>query len=121
MEKKWHILLIEDDKKDMLFFLEVHQNTQTPSKCTWAQTGDQALKQLAYITPDIIYLDLEMPGTDGFQYLEMIRSIPRLQDIPVVVYAAELTSGIRERAETLGATRCMEKPSGICSVVSGNG
>jgi len=109
MEKKRHILLIEDDKNDMLFFAEAYKQTQIPSKCTWAQSGEQALSQLAYITPDIVFLDLEMPGMDGFQCLELIRSVPRLHDIPVVVYANALTSSTRERAMTLGATACMEK------------
>ena len=106
---KKHIFLIDDDKEEMLVFTEALRRVPVPSKCTWARSGEQALQQLAYLTPDVIFLDLVIPGMDGLECLEAIRSIPRLQGIPVIVLSPALSMTARSRALALGASNCLSK------------
>jgi CheY-like chemotaxis protein len=47
--------------------------------------GEEALKTLEYLKPALIFLDLKMPGMDGFAVLEHLRADDRWQDIPVVI------------------------------------
>ncbi len=57
-----------------------------------ARSGEQALAMIEADTPDLIILDLMLPGMDGFQILERLRSNPAARDLPVVVLSAkELT------------------------------
>ena len=106
---KKHIFLVEDDKDDMLFFMEILQQLRVSTKCTWAQSGEQALQQLAYLSPDLIILDFCMPGMNGLECLEAIRSSPRLQAIPVVMYSSIFSDKVRQKALALGASACLEK------------
>jgi len=53
-----------------------------------ALNGEIALEILNYSTPDIILLDLRMPGMDGFEVAERIRKNERLKNIPIVAFTA---------------------------------
>ena len=111
MEKKRHILLIEDDKNDMLFFAEAYKQTQIPSKCTWAQSGEQALSQLAYITPDIVFLDLEMPYKNGLECLVELRNNPLLNKLPAMVLSSTMRPANIQTAYEMGANLFLHKSS----------
>ena len=110
---KKHIFLVEDDKDDMLFFTETLCKLPVPTKCTWAQNGEQALRQLAYLSPDLIVLDFCMPGMNGLECLEAIRSSTRLQAIPVVMYSSTFSDEVRQKALALGASACLKKSVSI--------
>lgn len=53
-----------------------------------AQSGEQALKILDTLVPDIILMDIQMPGIDGFETTAIIKKDPRLKDIPVLFLSA---------------------------------
>ena len=106
---KKHIFLVEDDKDDMLFFTDMVRQLPVPTKCTWAQSGEQALQQLAYLSPDVIVLDFCMPGMNGLECLEAIRSSPRLQTVPVVLYSSTFSDEVRQKALALGVSACLDK------------
>jgi len=110
---KKHIFLVDDDRDKMLFFTEALKHVPISSKCTWAQSGEQALKQLAYLSPDIIFLGLCMPGMDGLQCLKAIKSIPRLKDIPVILHSSAISTDVRLQALNLGARGCWERSDSI--------
>jgi len=62
-------------------------------------------------TIDLVLLDLNMPGMDGFETLERIRSNPMLRDIPVVICSTSGYEKDKMRARDLGAAGYMEKPA----------
>jgi CheY-like chemotaxis protein len=107
---KRHILLVDDDEDDVTDFMAALNKIDLPCKCTWANSGDQAIKQLAYLTPDIIFLDVSMPGMNGLECLAEIRQIHRLQEVPVVLHSMGLPSSYQEKGMKLGASACVEKP-----------
>lgn len=106
---KKHILLIDDDEDELTLFVDALNRVNIPYKCTWAKTGEQALKQLIYLTPDIIFLDLHMPCMNGLECLAAIKQQPRLQTCPVILHSTNMTPDWRNEGIRLGAAACLSK------------
>src|SRR3989454_11898659 len=68
-----------------------------------ARDGAQALDQIDRVGPDIIVLDLNMPGLDGYGVLSHLRSRPATADIPVIVLTAKGDEDNEGRVFELGA------------------
>lgn len=75
-----------------------------------AEDGDQAIKLCRETTPDVILLDVEMPGLDGYQVLAMLKTDPRLRDIPVVFLTGRATTEDVVMGLQLGANDYLRKP-----------
>jgi len=95
------VLLVEDSKvvqqmyRNKLTF--EHFNVLT------ADNGMEAIKILSKEKPDIILLDLMMPVMDGYKVLQVIKTEPKLSDIPVLVFSAKGQPEEVEKALNLGA------------------
>ena len=74
-----------------------------------ASDGFHAGALLSSIKPALITLDLKMPGLDGFEVLDYIRSHPDLKHIKVLIVSAELDENLN-RAIELGANDTLPKP-----------
>ena len=73
----------------------------------------EALDAFRVFKPDIILLDLSMPGMDGFQVLEQIRqALPPDENLPVIVITADPAESTRRRALAAGASDFLTKPFG---------
>ena len=68
-----------------------------------AGSGPEALQRLEQHRPDLILLDVSMPGMSGFEVLEELRNRGDLPDLPVIMLTAISDSGSRDRAMRLGA------------------
>ena len=77
---------------------------------TEARDGVQALDQVDRVGPDIIVLDLNMPGLDGYGVLSHLRSRPATADIPVIVLTAKGDEDNEVRVFELGADDFLTKP-----------
>src|SRR2546422_1838213 len=75
-----------------------------------ARDGVQALDQVDRVGPDIIVLDLNMPGLDGYGVLSHLRSRPATADIPVIVLTAKSDEDNEVRVFELGAHDFLTKP-----------
>jgi signal transduction histidine kinase len=75
-----------------------------------AGTGNEALEQALAHTPDLVLLDMLMPGMDGFQLLEEMRRHPQLQDMPVIFLTAAQDRELLLRAFASGAVDYVTKP-----------
>jgi CheY-like chemotaxis protein len=75
-----------------------------------AADGEQALEAVAAAKPDLVLLDVMMPGVDGWAVAERLAGDPASRDLPIVFLTA-LAEGIdRERALNLGAVGYIVKP-----------
>ena len=75
-----------------------------------ARDGVQALDQVDRHAPDIIVLDLNLPGLDGYSVLQQLRSRPATRDIPVIVLTAKGDEDNEVRVFELGADDFLTKP-----------
>jgi CheY-like chemotaxis protein len=76
---------------------------------TAAQDGRQALEMMERSRPDVLVLDLMMPGIDGVTLLEEIRGTPGLEQLPVVVFTALEDRTVRNRVDELGVAAVLYK------------
>jgi two-component system, chemotaxis family, response regulator Rcp1 len=86
------ILLVEDSFSDATLTIKSFQNTKIANNLHWVEDGETAMEYLrnqgAYQhtqRPDIILLDLNLPGMDGREVLTEVKSDPNLKYIPVIV------------------------------------
>ena len=75
-----------------------------------AQSGAEALRQAASWSPDIILLDVMMPGMDGYETCRLLKANPELQHIPVVMVTALTDATERVRGLEVGADDFLSKP-----------
>jgi two-component system cell cycle response regulator DivK len=106
------ILIVEDNPDNMKLFralltLRGHQVTALPS-------GDGLLDSLAEGTPDLILMDIQLPGKDGFELLAQIRG-SAWSGLRVIALTAHAMSGDGERARAAGFDDYITKPIDIAS------
>jgi CheY-like chemotaxis protein/nitrogen-specific signal transduction histidine kinase len=102
-----HLLVVDDDDLGRRQMREVLE--QRGWTVTEASDAHDALTKLSEVPPDVIILDLMMPGMDGFEFLEEIRRKAEWRDIPVVVITAkDLTDADRIRLNG-GVERIIQK------------
>jgi len=82
-EKKSNVLIIEDEK--FLYNLLEQKFQSAGINVDGAIDGETALKKIAEHAPDLILLDLLLPGIDGFEVLKRLKQDERFKHIPVIV------------------------------------
>ena len=109
------ILLIDDDDDDQFIFLTALENVAPDSHC---DISNNALEAFQYLhtrveTPDIIFLDLNMPLMNGFEFLLILKSDPRLISVPVIIFSTSDNPEDQARAKDLGAVQFITKTTDI--------
>jgi CheY-like chemotaxis protein len=87
---KPRFLLIDDDTDDWELFSEALAAVDPIIVCHHATGGADAFNRLRnreFSTPDIIFLDINMPVMDGWQFLTQLKSEEALRHIPVIIYS----------------------------------
>lgn len=110
---KKRFLVIDDDSDDRELFSEALASVDPVIVCDQATDGAEALKRLAareIAAPDIIFLDINMPVMDGWQFLTRLKSEDRYKDIPVIVYTTSSNMKDKRIADDLGALCFITKP-----------
>lgn len=111
-KRAWHVVLAEDDD-DYAIVVEraLEKASDVPMKIRRARTGAEALALLRDAVPDLLLLDLKMPGMAGHEALEEIKGDDALRSIPVAI----LTSSDRDddvaKSYGLGGNHFITKPS----------
>jgi len=117
------ILLIEDDPGDVLITREAFADNKLRNRLTVCNDGAEALRFLHRPDaprPDIILLDLNLPGIDGRAVLERIHADPQLRRIPVVVLTSSTAEADFLRTHELRVDDYIAKPvdfAGLMHVV----
>lgn len=103
-----HVLLIEDEPNiiEAVSFL-LSRDGWTVSTHS---NGHDAVGVVKAKKPDLLVLDVMLPGRSGFDILTELRSLDETADIPVLMLTARGQAKDREMAARLGATRFMTKP-----------
>jgi DNA-binding response OmpR family regulator len=115
-----HILIVEDEES--LLKLESILLSSKGYKVTGVRDGLAALSEIEKNKPDLILLDIMMPGIDGFEVCSRIKENPDTKDIPVVMLTAKKSTADQARGIEVGADAYMTKPFKslkIIDVISG--
>jgi len=105
--------LIDDDQDDHEILIAALQEIDSSIVCHTALNGEDGLHKLDSQTfrPDLIFLDLNMPGMNGFDVLKEIKKSVRLKNIPVVIFSTSNNPKDIRETESLGAHTFITKPS----------
>jgi DNA-binding response OmpR family regulator len=92
-------LIIEDDKDEAIIFAKALQSAGFETEII--QDGDTALVRLAAVVPDVVLLDLHLPGVAGKDVLQCIRGDARLAATPVIVVTGDplAAESLRDRTD----------------------
>ena len=104
------ILIVEDDV--LLGQTISDALTEQGYEVLWAKLKEQALEYLKSNTIDLVYLDIMLPGDDGYMILELLKNTQAYASIPVVMLSNLSQPGEVEKAKELGAEDFIVK-SGI--------
>ena len=114
------ILLVDDSANDVELTLEAFSEARLANQIDVARSGGEALDRLLGRTrgpdggreplPDVILLDLKMPGIDGFEVLRQIKDAPVVRRIPVVILTSSREEGDRAMSYDTGANSYLVKP-----------
>ena len=116
MCEKKNILLIDDDDDELEIFTIALDELNIAYNCSRAKSAEQAVKMLLNAIPDFIFLDVNMPGKNGFQCLEQLRSMETVRIIPVIIYSTHMDEKAGKSFLSMGATACIKKPWKISSL-----
>jgi two-component system cell cycle response regulator DivK len=102
------ILLVEDNElnRDMISRRLARHGLEILT----AADGPEGLEMVQALRPDLVLLDMSLPGLTGWQVVERIRAIPEIDHIPVIALTAHAISGDRERALQAGCDEYESKP-----------
>ena len=102
------ILVVEDNEKNMKLFRDVLQATGYAT--LEARTGEDAVELAVSRSPELVLMDVQLPGIDGIEALALLRADGRTAAIPVLALTAQAMQGDRERFLEAGFDGYISKP-----------
>jgi CheY-like chemotaxis protein len=130
MDRFAHILLVEDNRMDVELTLDAFKEARLLNTIYVSPNGQDALDYLfgrgkyadriTYPIPNLVLLDLKLPGVDGFEVLRQVKSAPILRRLPVIILTSSKEEGDRALTYDIGANSYIVKPvsfSGFLDVI----
>lgn len=109
-----YIMIVDDDADDRMLFEDALKEVSTETRLISLNDGMDLMEVLTKENgpgPDVIFLDINMPGKNGFECLASIRSNPLLKDIPVILYSTCSQEETINKAYSSGANLYVSKPT----------
>lgn len=101
------ILLVDDEPGA----IRVMRSLLSDFRClTFARSGAEALRQIRASRPELVIVDINMPGMSGLQLCDQLQADPALKDLPVIVATAEQLTSVESAALQRGAVDFVTKP-----------
>lgn len=118
LEDPIEILLVEDNPGDIRLTQEAFKSSSHETRIHPITNGDEAVEWLTGQAasepgslPDLVLLDLNLPGQDGHTVLETIRNTPRLEHLPVIILSSSKAGEDINRSYEDNANAYLTKPS----------
>ena len=110
-----HVLIIEDEPNiiEAISFILSRDGWQVDTH----SNGHDAVAVVRARAPDLVVLDVMLPGRSGYDILTDLRAQPETQDLPILMLTARGQARDRELAEKAGASRFMTKPFSNADVI----
>ncbi len=103
-------ILYVEDNDDNVYMLKMRLEMLDEFEVLVAEDGEKGCAMAAAERPDVILMDLEMPGVDGWEATRRLKADARTRDIPVVALSAHALAGMREKALAAGCDDFDTKP-----------
>jgi two-component system cell cycle response regulator DivK len=103
-------VLYVDDNDDNVYMLKMRLELLGDFEVITAEDGEKGCEMVCTERPDIVLMDLEMPGISGWEAAKRIKSNPETRDIPVLALSAHALAGEREKALAAGCDEFDTKP-----------
>lgn len=107
MKTKKHILVVDDVTTNLRCLGEILRGSYS---LTMAKSGELAIQMAEKLHPDLILLDIKMPGMDGFETMQRLSENSKCSDIPVILLTADKDNDNEVRGLKLGASDFIRKP-----------
>lgn len=107
---KLQVLVVEDQENQRKLYHKYFRLWQLPVELRLAEDGFRGLIKIGEVTPDLLITDLMMPGLNGFQMIEAIRSTEEFNDLEIVVVTGMDWDAIAARGRPDGRVRILHKP-----------
>lgn len=101
------VMLIDDDVFMTRLFSTLLQSDGF--QVTIVNKGEEAFKQIKSVKPDVVVLDLHMPGVNGVEVFKRIRGSAELKDLPVIVYSNGYIKALIDEAKDLNPHKILSK------------
>ena len=105
------ILVVEDNERNLKLLRDVLDYAGYDVRV--ARTAEDGISSAFSEPPDLVLMDLQLPGIDGTEALRRLRESPRTAGIPVVAVTAQAMKHDRERALEAGFNGYIEKPISV--------
>ncbi len=102
------VLIVDDSKTELMFLTDLLQKNGLTVRT--AQGADDAFKRLAEEKPDLILMDVVMPGQNGFQLTRAISRTPEYADVPIIMCTSKNLETDRVWGMRQGARDYITKP-----------
>jgi CheY-like chemotaxis protein len=103
-------LLYVEDNDDNVFMLKMRLDLLGGYEMLVASDGAGAIAQTHAYRPDLVLMDLHLPGIDGWEATRRLKADPGTRDIPIIALTADAMAGDRERALAAGCDDFETKP-----------
>jgi CheY-like chemotaxis protein len=107
-EKGMRILIADDNAVSMLVASDYL--ISKGYEIVEARNGLEAIEKTQRQRPDLILMDIQMPGMDGLETIRRLRALPEFDSVPIIALTALAMSGDRERCLEAGANEYLPKP-----------
>ena len=101
------VLIVDDAETNIDILLEILGEDYDVAV---AMDGESALELVEDEPPDLILLDIMMPGMDGFEVCDRLKNNPKTADIPIIFLSALTETGEKQKGLDLGAVDFITKP-----------
>ena len=103
-------VLYVEDNDDNVYMLKMRLELLNDFEVVTAEDGEKGCAMALSERPDIILMDLEMPGVDGWEATRRLKNDPKTRDIPIIALSAHALAGSREKALAAGCDEFDTKP-----------
>jgi len=103
-------ILYVEDNDDNVYMLKMRLELTDQFEVLVAEDGEKGCAMAAAEHPDLILMDLELPGLDGWEATRRLKDNPATRDIPIIALSAHALAGSREKALAAGCDEFDTKP-----------
>ena len=118
---KKRVLFVDDNAKHLDAIKRLLKKHASRIEASYETNGIDALLQMGAFKPNVVVLDVFMPGFDGLEVCRRIKQSPEFKGVDVIIASGQLTPEIEKKAAAAGARACLDKPLDIESLLASIG